>query len=822
MAERAQILVKGIVQGVGFRPFVFNLAETHELKGFVTNTHDGVLIDVEGSRIQEFIQQLRTTAPPLSQITDLDVTPLPLHGYPDFTIHQSQEQTDGRLFTLVSPDVSLCENCLREMLDPADRRFLYPFINCTNCGPRYSITRSIPYDRPNTTMADFTMCPACKKEYDDPRNRRFHAQPNACPACGPTVEFRVRGSEFGVRNDEALREAITLLRKGGIVAIKGLGGFHLACDASNDRAVRRLRENKRKSNKPFAVMSSSIEDIGRYCEISPEERDLLTSVRRPVVLLQKKAGSNLSEAVSPNNRYVGVMLPYTPLHQLLFSQPIALGSIVTQSHFNALVMTSGNLSEEPIVRDNNEAVKKLSGMVDGFLFHNRDIFMRVDDSVIRIADCRLRIAEQTSKAVSIGSKNSEFRNPQSEISFIRRSRGYAPDPIELHDDGPEVLGCGADLKNTFTLTKGKFAIPSQHIGDMENYETVTFYEECLANLKTVYRADPKVIVHDLHPGYMSTRWAKELGSRVKGQGDENSRPRTPTSELALYGIQHHYAHIGSVMAEHGLDRKVIGVAFDGTGFGIDGNLWGGEFLLADCDGFERVGQIRYVPLPGGDAAIRDPWKTAVSYIAAGNGENTEKILSDIGFTQKYGKQTIDQVLSVARSRELSPLSSGAGRLFDAVSALVGVCDHNTFEGEAAIALESLARTGNDDQYVVELKQESSYTVVDFTATISGIIRDMGRSITREIISTKFHNTIAGIILNVVRKIKLQSGITEVALSGGTFQNLYLLNRTINLLSRDGFQAYTNQKVPCNDAGISLGQAYLVRQRLKRAGVGVRS
>ena len=843
MVERAQIIVKGVVQGVGFRPFVYKLATGLQLTGYVTNTSEGVLVEVEGAALPEFVNRLRAEAPPLSDITEISVTKLPLQGYPDFTIRASADHAGGQPFTLVSPDVSICDDCLHELLDPDDRRYLYPFINCTNCGPRYSITTSVPYDRPNTTMAGFTMCPDCLREYHDPSDRRYHAQPNACPVCGPGVEFRMRNAEcrvpphpdplpegareigevplpsgerIKVRGNDAIYECIKLLQQGGIVAIKGLGGFHIACDAANDGAVRRLRENKRKSNKPFAVMSLSINDINQFCIVSRQEQDLLTSNRRPVVLLKKKATELLSEAVSPNNRYAGVMLPYTPLHHLLFTYPMTAGKPGGSPHFKALVMTSGNLSEKPIVRDNDEAVKKLSGMVDGFLFHDRDIFMRVDDSVLR-----LRISRFDRDRSPCGLRNessSQLPTPNSELMFIRRSRGYAPGPIALRDDGPEVLGVGADLKNTFTLTKGRFAIPSQHIGDMENYETVRFFEECLANLKSVYRAEPVAIVHDLHPGYLSTQWAMNQESGVRGQGSGKTEIRKPQSEMKRFALQHHYAHIGSVMAEHGLTNKVIGVAFDGTGYGADGNLWGGEFLLADCDWFERVGQFKYVSLPGGEAAIREPWKTAVSYIVEAKGSDAGKTLKEIGFIEKYGAKGIEQIIKISQSRDFSPLSSGAGRLFDAVSALIGVCDHNTFEGEAAMALESLTRDGIDGEYVVELKQENSYTVLDFSGTIGGILRDLSRNIPKEEIATKFHNTIASIIRTVVRRLRLAYDISDVALSGGTFQNLYLLNRTIRLLTQDGMNVYRNGKVPCNDACISLGQAYLIRERLKKSGV----
>ncbi len=829
MVERAQIVVRGIVQGVGFRPFVFNLADALGLKGYVTNTSEGVFIDIEGTRITEFIDRLRKEAPPLSDITDVSFASHPVHGYTEFSIRHSLDQAEGLPFTLVSPDVSICDDCLSELLDPADRRHLYPFINCTNCGPRYSITRLVPYDRPNTTMADFAMCPDCMAEYQDPRNRRFHAQPNACPVCGPAVEFRLRNAERGVRNGEAVKETVKLLREGGIVAIKGIGGFHIACDAMNRDAVKRLREKKRKSNKPFAVMGPDMDSIGTYCAIAEGEKNILRNNRRPILLLRKTEVS-LPDDVSPHNQYIGCMLPYTPLHYLLFYHPLDT-TRVESPHFRALVMTSGNLSEEPIVRDNDEAVQKLSVIVDGFLFHNRDIFMRVDDSVIRAqsAECKVQSV-----------KSSGRRTPNAELSFIRRSRGYAPDPIPLHDEGPEVLGCGADLKNTFTLTKGKFAVMSQHIGDMENYETLKFYEECLANLKAVYRAEPAAIAHDLHPGYLSTRWALECGVRNAECGIKSTESRirqddpspplslplkgrsrggdafvSPHSAIKLYGIQHHYAHIGSVMAEHGLTGKVIGVAFDGTGYGTDGNLWGGEFIVADIDGFDRAGQLKYIPLPGGEAAIKEPWRTAVSYLVDAEGERVGSVLEEIGFTKKYGKSSLDNMISIAGSREISPLSAGAGRLFDAVSAILGLCDRNTFEGEAAMALESLTREDVSDQYIVEMKQEKGYTVADYSPAIHGIVRDMGRKVPMDEIATRFHNTVAETIRSMVRRIRERTSVTDVALSGGTFQNCYLLNRVSALLSRDGMSVFTNRKVPCNDACISLGQAYLVRERLKK-------
>lgn len=786
MAERAQIIVKGVVQGVGFRPYVYNLAENLGLAGYVTNTADGVLIEIEGNHLAEFIQKLKTEAPPLSRITDISIDRLPPSGYTEFSIRRSLDEGKDRPFTLVSPDVSICPDCLAEMLDPSDRRYLYPFINCTNCGPRYTITKSVPYDRPQTTMGAFTMCRECEQEYHDPKNRRFHAQPNACPVCGPQVEIKVQSSGFNLRKNEPIRTAFEMLRQGGIVAIKGLGGFHIACDAMNDAAVKKLRERKRKSNKPFAVMSPDVDSIAAYAEISDFEKNLLVTNVRPIVLLTKKGNQTISEAVSPNNQYIGVMLPYTPLHYLLFTYPTDSAKSPSARNFLALVMTSGNLAEEPIVRDNDEAVRKLSPLVDGFLFHNRDIFMGVDDSVVRVQD------------------NSEPGASSTELSFIRRSRGHAPEPITLQDDGPEVLGCGADLKNTFTLTKGGFAIPSQHIGDMENYETLKFYEECLENLKSVYRVRPVAIVHDLHPGYLSTRWAKEQESRG-----------TARDEVRLFGIQHHYAHIGSVMAEHGIKEKVIGVTLDGTGYGTDGNLWGGEFLIADINDFERVGQYKYIRIPGGEAAIREPWRTAISYVMDAFSDKAYDYLVRTGFAEKHDGDSIRQVMTVAGSAELSPLASGAGRLFDAVSALLGVCDRNTFEGEAAMSLEAIIREGVEGEYDVELKEENGYTVMNFSPVIQAVVQETIQGQDIGTISAKFHNTIASATITLAGKLCTRTGIKAIALSGGTFQNQYLLNRVSRLLRAEGMKVYVNRQVPCNDACISLGQAYLVRERLKK-------
>lgn len=828
MNRRHKITVKGVVQGVGFRPFVYNLARSLNLKGYVNNSSKGVTIEIEGGSAGAFIEKLSKEAPPLSQIVGIEVSELPHHGYRDFSILESEDEGS---FTLVSADVAVCQDCFGEMLDGNDRRHLYPFINCTNCGPRYTITRSVPYDRPNTTMAVFAMCPDCRREYDDPSDRRFHAQPNACPVCGPQVELWVRSgalikkisnpaaARHGGKGDVAgegrkgkssnpapakggffnfqlpVAEAIKLLKDGRILAVKGLGGFHIACDAANGRAVETLRLKKRKSNKPFALMAPDVGTVRKFCEVSDDEERLLLSNRRPVVLLKKKPGNLLPEAISPLNPCIGFMLPYTPLHCLLFLHPMNASSVdpgpsSPAYHFDALVMTSGNISEEPIVIDNDEAVEKLSGIADAFLVHNRDIFMRVDDSVVRAFDKNVvprldRPAPDNDRPL----KNLPL------TYFIRRSRGFVPDVVALDDEGPEVLGCGADIKNIFTLTKESFAIPSQHIGDMENFETLQFFEESLRNLKSVYRVEPEALAHDLHPMYLSTQWA------LRQEG------------IRKIGIQHHYAHVASVMAEHGLKNKVIGVAFDGTGYGTDGNLWGGEFLIADLYGFERAGHLKYTPLPGGENAIREPWRTAVSYIRDAAGGDVMACLESAGFLQRYGVREIETLLKVIGIRQFSPLSSGIGRLFDGVSAMIGVCDLNTFEGEAAIALEAVAAPGITQEYPVDIKFGETMEV-DCSHAILGIINDVAKGEEIGVISAKFHNTVVSAIQRVVVKLSSLHRINDVALCGGVFQNMYLLERTVSGLGAAGMRVFIHEKVPTNDAGISLGQAYIIRERIR--------
>lgn len=791
------ISIQGIVQGVGFRPFVYNLATELKITGFVSNTSEGVIITAEGENLSCFIERIRQEAPPLSRIMHMEIVPSEAGGFAEFLIKNSSETGS---FTLISPDISTCDACCKELFDSRDRRYLYPFINCTNCGPRYSITKAVPYDRENTTMQSFPLCEQCSAEYHDPRDRRFHAQPNACPECGPKVSLLDgSGKEMGFA--EPIKAAINLLKEGKIIVVKGLGGFHIVCDALNAKAVVRLRTEKRKNNKPFALMAPDMESIRKYCHVSQQEEALLRSPQRPVLLLNKKQPAALPEAVAPKNRYFGFMLPYTPLHYLLFHYPLTHdASHVMHYCFDALVMTSGNLSEEPITISNEEAVEKLSGLADAFVVHNRDIFMRVDDSVMRVQEKAAGVWRPEAGSI-ITDASVLSLTPDVIEHVIRRSRGYAPEPIPLMTDGPDLLGCGADMKNTFTLLRGKYAIVSQHMGDMENYETVRFFEETLENLKSVYRAEPVAVVHDLHPGYFSANWARAYGKK---------------QNLKTIAIQHHYAHIGSVMAEHGLTRRVIGVAFDGNGYGDDGTLWGGEFLVADARGFKRAGHLKQVPLPGGEQAVKEPWRAALSYLKDAFGNDLMRFLEPTGFMDRYGKKRILDILQIADKRNFSPLSSGAGRLFDAVSALIGICDLNTFEGEASIALESLAVTGHQDDYPVDIHLDD-HIEIDFSHTFIALVDDLKKNVDRSIMSAKFHNTVALAIIRVVLKLSLMNNIKDVALSGGVFQNLYLFGKVADGLQAEGLVVYTNEKVPCNDAGISLGQVFLAREIMTAGG-----
>jgi hydrogenase maturation protein HypF len=765
MAVRAQVVVRGIVQGVGFRPFVYRLAREHRLAGWVLNSTQGVVIEIEGERgrIDRFLAGLTASPPPQALIERVETNLLPPIGYSSFVIEASRE---GDEFVLISPDICICADCLRELRDRQDRRHAYPFINCTNCGPRFTIISDIPYDRPKTTMRPFAMCPLCDREYHDPGDRRFHAQPNACPVCGPQVELVGNGDRLGETTPqaEAIDTARRLLAEGEIVAVKGLGGFHLACDATNPRAVATLRERKRRVDKPFAVMSLDVETIRRYCQVSEGEAQLLQVPARPIVLLRRRSDSPIAREVAPGNNYTGVMLPYTPLHYLLLE---GTGRNGTEVH-PALVMTSGNLSEEPIATGNEEALDRLGSLADYFLLHDRDIYVRCDDSVTRL-----------------------FRGRE---AIMRRSRGYAPFPVRLNLELEEVLACGAELKNTFCLTKGTYAFLSQHIGDMENYETYESYRSAVEHFRRLFRVEPRAVAHDLHPNYLATRYALEL---AEAEG------------LRKVGVQHHHAHVVSCMAENGVSDKVIGVAFDGTGYGTDGHIWGGEFLLADYRRFRRLAHFKYVPLPGGEAAIRRPYRMAVSHLLSAFGEEALDLPLELWSRVHPAELALMRRMMAARVN--CPLTSSCGRLFDAVSALLGVRGVVNYEGQAAIELEMLAAEGVDEAY--DWDRSSAYPmIIDPAPLLRGVVSDLMRGVDTGVISAKFHNTIAVIIAAVSEAARQRTGVGKVALSGGVFQNVYLLGRTLDELERRGLETLIHHQVPANDGGIALGQAVIASAR----------
>ncbi len=747
-----RIHITGIVQGVGFRPFVYNLATRLGLSGWVLNSSSGVEIEAVGPEavLDEFIARLRTDAPPLARIERITVAPgqgqpqgLPLQG---FRILHSEARPGE--FVPISPDVAICEDCLRELFDPRDRRYRYPFINCTNCGPRFTIIRDIPYDRPNTTMAPFVMCPDCQAEYDDPTNRRFHAQPNACPVCGPRLEFRAGPDAPPLYGEEALQAARAAIMAGRIVAVKGLGGFHLACDATADAPVARLRERKGRVDKPFAIISFDLPTVERYCWLDDAERALLASRQRPILLLRRRPDAPISPLVAPGNRYLGVMLPYTPLHYLLLEP--ADGFPI------ALVMTSGNYSEEPIVTRNEEALERLAALADDFLLHDREIHARCDDSVTR---------------VFLGAELP-----------IRRSRGYAPYPIHLPFPVRPVLAVGAELKNTFCLTRDQYGFLSQHIGDMENYETLRFFEDMVEQLKRTFRVEPEIVAHDMHPAYLTTRYARGLADRL---------PPVP--------VQHHHAHIAACMAENGLagDRPVIGVAFDGTGYGTDGAIWGGEFLVADYASFRRAAHLRYIPLPGGDAAIRRPYRVALAHLWAA-GVPWDEALPPVAAAPPAERAVLERQL--ARGLNTVPTSS-MGRLFDAVAALAGVRQVINYEAQAAVELEMQVADGVEEAYSFGVGEE-----IDPAPVIRAVVEDVRDGVPVGVIAARFHNGVAAMVREVCLRLRAETGLNEVALSGGVFQNITLLGKGVALLREAGFTVHTHRLVPPNDAGISLGQA----------------
>ncbi len=767
---RTGVRVEGIVQGVGFRPFVYALAGRLGLGGLVGNDVDGVFIEVEGvpAAIDEFLTRLRRDAPPLARIGRVTTRALAPRGPGPFLIVASEP--GGTRRALVSADSAACPDCLRELADPADRRFGYPFINCTNCGPRFTIVRDVPYDRALTTMAGFAMCAACAAEYHDPANRRFHAQPTCCPACGPALALlgpgggAPGGPADGPADGDPVTAAAALLADGGVLAVKGLGGYHLAAHAGSEKATAALRERKHREDKPFAVMAADLAAARRLCEVDEVAAALLESPRRPIVLLPRRPGGPggpVAAAVAPGNRQLGIMLPYTPLHHLLL-----------RAVADPIVLTSGNVSDEPIAYEDRDAFARLSGIADAFLTSDRPIHIRTDDSVVRA-----------------------FRGRE---MVLRRSRGYVPEPVTVRHRFPRpVLACGAELKNTFCLAKGEHAVVSHHIGDLENVATLRSFTEGIEHFRRLFDIDPQVVAYDLHPEYLSTKYALDLDG------------------VDLTGVQHHHAHVASCLADNGEDGPVIGVAFDGTGYGPDGTIWGGEFLVADLAGFRRAGHLAPVPMPGGAAAIRQPWRMAAAYLDAAFPGDAPGL--DVA---RRNERQWTGVLDMARKGVNAPLTSSAGRLFDAVSALLGVRDVINYEGQAAVELEQMAGPGQEGGYRATVTYEAGAggAGLDEPFRVAGadLVRqaaeDLAAGTDRAVIAGRFHRGVSGLIEQGCEPARERHGLETVALSGGVFQNLTLLRQAVAGLEGQGFRVLVHSRVPCNDGGISLGQAVVAAAR----------
>jgi len=772
---RLRIAIRGAVQGVGFRPFIFRLAGRRGLPGWVNNSNQGVFIEVEGERkaLEEFLLSIEREKPARSFIQSLEYSFLDPAGYASFEIRESA--TDGEKVSLILPDIATCEDCLREVFDPRDRRYLYPFTNCTNCGPRFSIIRALPYDRSNTTMSGFAMCELCEAEYRDPSNRRFHAQPNACPECGPRLELWGAGGGKLASRHEALLATAEAVRQGKSAAVKGIGGFHLVVEARNQQAVLRLRELKRREEKPLALMFPSLEAVREECLVSELEARLLESAESPIVLLRRRGsepfgGSGIAPAVAPCNPYLGAMLPYAPLHHVLMAElrfPI--------------VATSGNLSDEPICTDEREAVERLAGIADLFLVHDRPIARHVDDSVARVLMGRELV--------------------------MRRARGYAPLPVGVpmrtEEEARPVLAVGAHLKNTVAVSRGRDVFISQHIGDLETGQAFDAFRQVIDDLRGIYEHEPAAVACDAHPDYLSTGFAERSG-------------------LPVEKVQHHYAHVLSCMAENELEGPVLGVSWDGTGYGLDGTVWGGEFLKATADSFSRVAHFRTFRLPGGDAAVKEPRRAAVGllYELFGDGVFDLDGVRPVGAFPPGERRTILEMLKRGVN---SPLTSSAGRLFDVVSALAGLRQVNSFEGQAAMMLEfALEGVDTRERYPIDVKRASEVgrealaadgapLVVDWGPMVRCVLDDVRRGEPAGLISARFHNALAEAVLAVARA----AGERQVVLSGGCFQNVYLTERTVAALKKEGFRPYWHQRVPPNDGGISLGQAVAAMQALKR-------
>jgi hydrogenase maturation protein HypF len=747
MTESKYIHITGLVQGVGFRPFIYRLAHQYSLNGWVENRNDGVNIKVEGPKkqMEEFIHAIRLNIPEASHISALVTEQAEVENFQEFFIRKSENVSSE--VTEISPDIAVCKACVKD-LDVQEHRLDYPFINCTNCGPRFTIIKDLPYDRDKTTMAPFRMCGICGAEYGNILNRRFHAQPVACNVCGPNYTLKMSD---GIIDDfhQLLDKVVALLEDGKIIAIKGIGGYQLSCNASDEPAVSRLREMKNREGKPFAVMFRDIESIREICHVNETEEKALLSWRRPIIILKEK--ESLAKSVSNGFGTIGTMLPNMPFHHLLFRK----------LRLNTLVMTSGNISDEPIVIDNLEAVKTLGPICDAVLSYNRDIHNRVDDSVAFSAS--------------------------GNIHLIRRARGYVPQPVETKLNTEGIFAAGAELVNCFAIGKGNQVMLSQHIGDLQNLETLEFYKESFERFQSMFRLNVSHVVHDLHPDYLSSGFAADLN-------------------LPVIKVQHHHAHIASCMAEHHLDEKVIGVSFDGTGLGDDGHIWGGEFLIADLAEYIRFTHFEYIPMPGGDMVTKQPWRTAVSYLYHYFGESFRSMIPE-QLVDSVDPKHLGMILQAIGKNINCPLSSSAGRLFDAVAALLNLCSIAKFHAEAPMRLEAAINGSVSDFYSADMGSD-----ISFKSVFQAIINDLDQGIPVDIISAKFHNTIINTIFTTVSAIRDKTGIQKVVCSGGTFQNRYIIEGISNVLRKNGFQPYFQQNIPSNDGGIALGQLVIAAKR----------
>ncbi len=747
MQKRLQVVIEGVIQGVGFRPFIYKVAKSLNLKGFVFNTSDVVKLEVQGEEenLNTFIKEVRENPPPVAKIAKIEYVEIPLKDEEDFRITNSIVKSPSRIY--IPKDLCICKDCIDELFDPENRRYLYPFINCTNCGPRYSIIEHLPYDRENTTMSDFQMCSDCLEEYNDPQTRRYHAEPNACEECGPEVSLFDSSKNLIASSKEAIDLCKKLLEEGKIVAIKGIGGFHLATNAYNDESVFRLRQSKRRGNEPFAIMMPDIESIKEIaCVNSCEEKELL-SVERPIVLLEKSDNYNLSEFVAPGLKKIGIMLPYTPLHYLIFRN----------LKINALIMTSGNVHDEPIVSSNDEAFEKLKDMADYFLTNNRRVRRKIDDSVVFFA-CNERLIQ-------------------------RRSRGFVPEPIEVPFKLKDGVAFGGELKNTIALSKNNLIYVSQHIGDLKNKDSFEYMRWVYYDLLDLLTIKPEFVACDLHPDYLSTIFSEGLN-------------------LPLIKIQHHKAHVASVAGSLNLnDKCLIGVSFDGVGFGEDGNSWGGEIFLCEGKDYKRVAHLEYFELPGGDIATREVWRIAYTLLKKCFGNKIPLNLP----IEPDKVQIVDFML---KNKMNTPITSSIGRLFDGVSSLLDLIHTTTFEGEGAMMLESIASPLITISYEPVILEENGEYIIKLEPLMVDIVSDIKRGIGKEEISAKFHNYICSIILKVSNILRKDYSVEDVILSGGVFQNVYILKRIKSILTEKGFNVHLPKDVPINDGGISFGQLYL--------------